>query len=54
MKPLKNSVSISLDGDVIERIKSLADYDGRSFSQYINMLLRQHLRDLEATHKMPE
>ena len=43
MKPLKDKVSITLDGDVVERIKQLADNDDRSFSQYINMELKEHL-----------
>ena len=32
MKPLKNKVSITLDEDVIERIKQLAESDGHSVS----------------------
>ena len=40
MKPLKNKVSITLDEDLIQRIKELAEEDDRSFSQYINMVLK--------------
>lgn len=47
MKPLKSKVSITLDEDVIERIKQLAEEDDRSFSQYINMLLKEHLNNIE-------
>ena len=47
MKPLKNKVSITLDGDVIERIKQLAEDDDRSFSQYINMVLKEHLNNID-------
>lgn len=43
MKPLKSKVSITLDSDVIEQIKQLAERDDRSFSQYINMILKEHL-----------
>ncbi len=43
MKPLKNKVSITLDSDVIEQIKFCAEQDDRSFSQYINMVLKEHL-----------
>lgn len=43
MKPLKNKVSITLDSDIIEKIKYLAEEDERSFSQYINMILKEHL-----------
>lgn len=47
MKPLKNKVSITLDEDLIERIKQLAEDDDRSFSQYINMVLKEHLNSIE-------
>ena len=36
MRPLKQKVSITLDGDLIDRIRSLAEEQDRSFSQYIN------------------
>ena len=45
MKPLKNKVSITLDTDVIEVIKELAENDDRSFSQYINLILKEYLKD---------
>jgi hypothetical protein len=44
MKPLKNKVSITLDADIVERIKNLAENDDRSFSQYINMVLKEWIR----------
>lgn len=40
MKVLKEKVSITLDKDIIDRIKELAENDDRNFSQYINMILR--------------
>ena len=43
MKPLKQKVSITLDVDIINRIKSIAEEDDRSFSQYVNLVLRQYL-----------
>ena len=48
MKPLKNKVSITLDEDVNERIKQLAEKDDRSFSQYINIILKEHLSIVES------
>ena len=45
MKTLKNKVSITLDADVIEEIKELAENDDRSFSQYINLILREYLKN---------
>lgn len=48
MKPLKTKVSITLDNDIVEKIKVLAEKDDRSFSQYINILLRNKLeKDIE-------
>ena len=43
MKPLKTKVSITLDTDLIEQIKELAEKDDRSFSQYINLVLKDFL-----------
>lgn len=52
MKPLKNRVSLTLDEDVIEKIKQLAENDDRSFSQYVNMVLKEHLSKIDsATEK---
>lgn len=44
MKPLKAKVSITLDSEIIEAIRDLAEQDDRSFSQYINIVLKEHLR----------
>ena len=46
MKPLKNKVSITLDNDVINQIKELSEKDDRSFSQYVNMVLKQYLKNI--------
>lgn len=47
MKPLKNRVSLTLDEDIIEKIKQLAENDDRSFSQYVNMVLKEHLNKID-------
>lgn len=47
MKPLKSKVSITLDENIIERIKELSENDDRSFSQYINMVLKEYLNRLD-------
>lgn len=47
MKPLKSKVSITLDSDLIEKIRQLAEQDDRSFSQYINMILKEHIKNPE-------
>ncbi|MCI8360391.1 MAG: toxin-antitoxin system protein [Clostridiales bacterium] len=43
MKPIKKQVSVTLDIALVESIKILAESCDRSFSQYINLVLRDHL-----------
>jgi len=43
MKPLKKSVSITLDEDILNKTRELAEASDRSLSQYINLLLRSHI-----------
>ena len=40
MKPMKTKVSITLDEDLVEQLKRLSEDDDRSFSQYLNMILK--------------
>ena len=47
MRPLKEKLSVSLDGNVIEKIKILAEDCDRSVSQYINLVLKKHIENLE-------
>lgn len=49
MKPLKEKVSITLDTEIVSRIKNMAEEDDRSFSQYINMVLRNWIKQSEET-----
>ena len=46
MKPLKQKVSITLDEEIIRKTKRLAEENDRSFSQYVNLVLREHLAHL--------
>lgn len=46
MRPLKDKVSITLDRDLIKEVRELAYKDDRSFSQYINRILRLHVRQI--------
>ncbi|MBR5152355.1 MAG: toxin-antitoxin system protein [Clostridia bacterium] len=43
MKPLKEKVSITIDADILLEIREKAEKDDRSLSQYINLVLREHL-----------
>ena len=51
MRPLKQKVSVTLDEDIVKRVKELADEAQRSFSQYINLILTEHLKNLDKTEK---
>ena len=46
MKPLKKTVSISLDYPVLEKTRELAENEDRSLSIYINQVLKAHLEHL--------
>lgn len=47
MKPLKDKISITIDNDILEKIKYEAEKDDRSLSQYINLVLKQHIKNIE-------
>ena len=51
MRPLKQKVSVTLDEDIVKRMKELADEEQRSFSQYINLVLTEHLKKLDENKK---
>lgn len=45
MKPIKERTSIILDEDVISKIREYAEEDDRSFSQYVNLILKNHIKE---------
>ena len=47
MKPLKEKISITIDNDILAKLKEKAEYDDRSLSQYINIVLKQHIKNSE-------
>lgn len=51
MKPLKEKVSITLDSDVVAKIHELAEEDDRSFSQFINKVLKDYLNEKQCSNK---
>lgn len=44
MRPLKDKISITIDNDVLELLKGLAEEDDRSLSQFINLVLKDYLK----------
>ena len=49
MKPLKEKISITIDSDILERIKYEAEQDDRSLSHWINIILKQHIKNKDKT-----
>ncbi len=41
MRPLKEKISITIDGDLLEALRAEAEKDDRSLSQYINLILKE-------------
>ena len=47
MKPLKEKISITIDSDLLEKLREKAEEDDRSVSSYINLVLKKHLEESE-------
>lgn len=47
MKPLKEKISITVDSDILEKLRIEAENDDRSLSQYINLVLKEHIKNKE-------
>ena len=45
MKPLKDKISITIDSDIVEKLRLMAEKDDRSLSQYINLVLKEYLKN---------
>ena len=44
MRELKEKISITIDGDLLEKLRIEAEKDDRSLSQYINIVLKEHIK----------
>lgn len=51
MRPLKEKISITIDSDLLEKVKNEAEKDDRSLSQYINIVLKDHIKKIEQNDK---
>ena len=45
MKPLKEKISITIDNDILEKLRAMAEYDDRSLSSFINLILKKYLEE---------
>lgn len=43
LKALKEKISITIDSDILGKLRTLAENDDRSLSQYINIILKEHV-----------
>ena len=46
MKPLKQQISITIDEDILEKAKKLAEIDDRSLSQFINLAVKEYVNKI--------
>lgn len=53
MKPLKEKISITIDGDLLDKLKEHAENDERSLSQYINLVLRKYINAQDGRDHSP-
>ncbi len=47
MRPLKERISVTIDNDLLEKARYLAEQDDRSLSQFINIALKEYVKKLE-------
>ena len=47
MKPLKEKISITIDSDLLVKLREKAEQDDRSVSSYINLVLRKFIEKTE-------
>ena len=43
MKPLKEKISITIDSDLLAKLREKAEEDDRSVSSFINLILKKYL-----------
>lgn len=48
MRTLKEKLSITLDNDIVEKLKIEAKNDDRSLSRYINIILKKYIKMLDS------
>ena len=44
-KPLKEKIRITIDSDLLAKIREMAEADERSLSRYINLALKKYLEE---------
>jgi len=47
MKPLKVTMGVTIDEYILKKIKEYANRDERTLSSYVNIVLKNHIREME-------
>ncbi len=47
-KTLKEKISITINSDILAKLKEKAEYDDRFLAQYINLVLKQRINNIES------
>lgn len=50
----KKKTSITLDADVVNQIRELAEASDRTFSQYVNLVLKRYLKSRKESGEAKE
>ena len=53
IRPLKERISITIDSDIAAELRTLSENDDRSFSQYINGILKKYLKHIRRHPESP-
>ena len=48
----KRNRTLSISGDVVEKMRLYAELDARPLSQYVNLVLKRHLAEIEEQESM--
>lgn len=51
-KGKKRNRTLSISGDVVEKMRLYAELDARPLSQYVNLVLKRHLAEIEEQESM--
>lgn len=50
-KPVKIQISVTLDEDIVKKLKELAYNDDRTLSTYINRILKKEITNIDSDTK---
>lgn len=51
MRSLKEKISITIDNDLLTKLRKEAEKDDRSLSQFINIILKDYIKNAENNNR---